>query len=153
MTFWKWENIPRHDHDPYLIRLIIFRCSLFGIMLHWFVGSDDECLHSHPWPFVTFILKGGYWEWIPADDQTMYRIRHEDQLTDMAPDGTPLTGTWYSWGSVLFRPADWVHRVEYDPDNKAVTLVFHGRKCREWGFETKQGWKHHTEYSYSKHCS
>lgn len=148
----KYEKVPRHDDQPYLDRWIIFRCRWFGILLHKFVGSDDECLHDHPWPFVAIMLKGGYWEFVPADGtESMYRLQ-EDQRTGVAPDGMYLTGTWYPRWSVLLRPADWIHRVEYDPLQTATTLVIHGRKHRSWGFETRQGWKHHSEYSYKEHC-
>lgn len=128
MTIWKWENITRHDDQPYLTRLIVFRCWLFSLMVHWFEDGDDECLHDHPWPFMSVILKGGYWE-----------------VTD---EGRK----WYGAGSVLFRPATWKHRIELAPGLKAVSVVLTGRRIRSWGFFTKFGWLHHTRYSYRQHC-
>jgi hypothetical protein len=131
-TFMKYEDIPRHDNQPYLKRLILFRCKWFAVMLHWFLGSDDECLHDHPWPFWSFILWGGYTEWTPSREGEV--------------------GRWYGVGSLLRRGASWVHRVEIVPGKPTLTLILHGPKERSWGFFTKFGWKHHSEYSYKQHC-
>ena len=148
----KYEEIPRHDDQPYLERWILFRCRWFGLMLHKFIGSDDECLHDHPWPFISFLIsRPGYLEWVPASGtESMYRLA-PGQFTAMAPDGTPLTGTWYPRWSLLFRPAHCVHRVE-TPTIPMWSLVLHGKKCQSWGFQTKVGWRHHSAYSYKEHC-
>jgi hypothetical protein len=64
---------------------------------------------------------------------------------------------WYGPGSVLFRPADWVHRVELRrrDDGRfrpACTLVVTGRKVRGWGFHTAFGWIPWRQYHWAKHC-
>lgn len=136
MKFWQWEHIPRHDNQEYLDRLIVFRCKWFGIMIHWFKGSDDECMHNHPWNFWTWIVKGGYWEW------TEHKL----------PDGSIEWCKWYPRWSLLRRPAHWIHKVEYNPTNPAVTIVIHGPKKQSWGFFTPKGYKPHAEYSWKDHC-
>ena len=151
LTVLKYEQVPRHDDQPYLDRWIIFRCRWFSILIHKFIGSDDECLHDHPWPYMAFLFGGGYWEWVPARGQEHMYCLHPNQRTAVAPNGDYLTGIWYPRWSVLFRPTDWVHRVE-TPTIPVWTLVIHGKKCRRWGFDTKEGWKHHSEYSYKAHC-
>ena len=127
--FFAWERISRNGNDEYLYRLKIFQCPLFGIFLHWFIGSDDECKHDHPWSFVSIILYGGYWE--------------------EAPNGKL---TWYPAGSILRRmnPAR-CHRVVID--KPAMSLVIIGPKKRSWGFHTPLGWIHWLDYRYSEHCA
>lgn len=112
-----------------------------GFRVHCIMQSDDDrALHDHPFGFVTFILKGGYHEHLA--------------------DGSK---TWHGAGSVLFRPAATVHRIELkttcDPKNTmgacdpricalqpAWTLVFRTRYYREWGFATKAGWVHNKQF-------
>ena len=36
----------------------------FNVALHKIVRSDDPIFHDHPWPYMTIILKGGYYEQI-----------------------------------------------------------------------------------------
>lgn len=66
-----------------------------------------EC-HDHPWGFVTVIVSGGYWE-------------------------TTKQGTkWRRPGSVLYRPATFAHNVV--TVGESWSLVFAGKKSRDWGF-------------------
>lgn len=110
------------DGTPYLIRYTLLKTRWGAVYLHKFLRSDeDRCLHDHPWPFISLILKGGYVE------------------------ETPEGCRFYPPGSVLFRPAQWKHRVHlYYAGGKLVqpwTLVVRGKKKREWGFWTVDGWK------------
>ena len=98
-------------------------CPWFGLYVHWFRTSNDDCLHDHPWPFLTIILRGGYWEVTPGPGR--------DRAT---------VSRWHGPGSVRVRPARWLHRIAIDPAHKPVTLVLRGRVGRVWGFETRDGW-------------
>lgn len=41
----------------------------FGIYIHKILKSDEDLHpHSHPWDFISLILKGGYWEY----DKTLF---------------------------------------------------------------------------------
>lgn len=116
--------------NPLLVRYILFRCAAFGIFVHHMLRSDhDRALHDPPWPFVSVVLRGGYYE---VHDQTLQRTE---------------TTRWHKPGSVLVRPAEWRHRflLESKPIvyglktwwwgyAPAWTLVFVGRRCRRWGF-------------------
>ena len=84
-------------------------CPSFGLYVHWFQTSDDDCLHDHPWPFLTIILRGGYWEGTPGPGR--------DRVT---------VSRWHGPGSVHVRPARWLHRIAIDPARKPVTLVRRG---------------------------
>lgn len=38
----------------------------FSFRIHKWIGSDDtRAFHNHPWHFITFILKGYYFDWTP----------------------------------------------------------------------------------------
>jgi hypothetical protein len=112
-----------------------------GFRVHCIMQSDDDrALHDHPFHFLTFILKGGYYEYLA--------------------DGSK---TWHGPGSVLWRPAKTAHRIDLkqkavEPSSLGVvstwppelapawTLVFRSRYFREWGFHTKAGWIHNSQF-------
>ena len=137
MDFFKRTIITRDDTGPYLDRLTIFGCRLFSIKLHHILQSDDACLHDHPWPFVSFILKGGYWE-------------HADWGKPIQAAEWGVFKKWYAPGSVLFRKAKWTHRLELPPGKTCWTLVFTGKPIREWGFWTPSGWVEWFKYDPNK---
>jgi len=132
----KWLRpftIADQDGSPYLTRYFVLRSRWFGIYLHNIHRNDRDDMHDHPWNFTTFILRGGYWEYLT--------------------DHPPLTDRrrWCGPGSVLRHKATDIHRVELRTDEwgkfiPAWTLVFIGRKQRSWGFHTLGGWVHWREY-------
>ncbi len=109
--------------SPLMTRWTLLRTPWFTVKVHRFHRSDPSCLHDHPWPFVSLILVGGYWE--------------ENTLGEAA---------WYGPGHFLVRSAEWKHRVilGVGADHRSIeplTLVITGRRVREWGFWTKAlGW-------------
>ena len=109
------------DDDPYLTRYTLFTSPLGKLKLHIFHRSDkDEELHDHPWSFFTLILWGGYWEHQPV-------------------------GRFFRFpGQLLYRPAEWKHRVVLrQGQKKAVTLVWTFKGKREWGFwKDRKTWVH-----------
>jgi len=117
-----WENIP------YLTRWVLLgsrtESRIFGrdcaVHLHHFHRSDADEMHDHPWPFVSIILSGGYWEKTPSAGWK---------------DGDgPTKLRWYGPSRVLIRPASWIHSVILSPGCEATTLVFRGVKAKSWGF-------------------
>ena len=131
VQIWQWESINRHEGKLYLERLRVVSCHWFGLYVHWFHASDDDCLHDHPWPFLTFIVRGGYWEHTPGRDDSTLR-------------------QWHPPFSIRVCPARWLHRVEIDPARKPVTVVLRGRQGRSWGFKTRTGWIPWPEYKSQK---
>jgi hypothetical protein len=102
------------NNPIYMIRYSLFSCPLFSIKLHRILLSDDDCMHDHPWSFISFILSGGY-------------VEH-----------TPKGKRLYGAGSILYRPVPSVHKLEiFQP---ATTLVITFKRVREWGFYTAKGW-------------
>lgn len=112
---------------PLLTRYYLLDTRLVAIYLHHLHASDeDRALHDHPWSFVTFLLSSGYWEWVPNDD-----------VGEAIAMG-PTVGLWRRRFSVLYRPAEWRHRLQLV--KPCWTLVLRWRRRREWGFITPTGW-------------
>lgn len=131
--FMVWSRETDRDDDaekvPYLHRHYVTGrrlAGLFSVCLHRFHLSDEDWLHDHPWPYVTIILGGGYWEHMPSGKKV-----------------------WRGPGSVLIRSSRSAHMVELDPRRGQVwTLFIMGPRLREreWGFRTDRGWVHWNQY-------
>jgi hypothetical protein len=92
----------------------------FNVTLHKIVRSDDPIFHDHPWPFMTIVLKGGYYEHTPAFNEKGQKFA---EFT-----------VWRGPGSIIIRKAHEFHWLELDDERPATTLFFMGRQQREWGF-------------------
>jgi hypothetical protein len=92
------------------------------VFLHKMRNADVEPdLHDHPWPFLSFIVHGGYIEKIPSG------LRH-----------------WRRWSSHRMKATD-MHRI-VDVEPHTWTLLLTGTVKRKWGFLTDQGWVRHDTY-------
>ncbi len=126
------------DRRLYMLRWKFLPDWLPGFRIHKILISDDGPeLHDHPFSFITFILKGGYYEHLE--------------------DGTR---TYHGAGSVLIRPAKTMHRIELQRDCSvpgghnqcdgdelpAWTFVIRTRYFRDWGFLTDEGWVKSTNF-------
>lgn len=111
--------------DAYLTRWAILGRRSGGnwaVYVHKFHRSDADEAHNHPWPFVSLILSGGYWERTPD-----YRNGWKNG------DG-PMIERWYAPGRILVRPANWIHSVIIPTGQTATTLILRGKKQQSWGF-------------------
>lgn len=109
------------ERGPLFRRYYLLETRWFGVYLHHLLATDDErAMHDHPWSFVTFLLSSGYFE------------------------HTPVGLFWHQRFSILYRPAEWTHRLTLL--KPTWTLIFKFRRRREWGFYTKQGWMQFEEY-------
>lgn len=126
----------RVDDEPYLERYYVFLRDRtwfpFNIFVHKFLKSDPDHVHDHPWPFVTVILRGGYWEWRPLWDA---QGRRQGE-----------TAQWHGAGSMRWAGATTYHRIELDPDVTCWTLFMPGPKQRDWGFLVKNKWVQWEQY-------
>lgn len=122
----RYRLIPdRQTGEDYMHRYYLFlkdrKKFPFNVTLHKIVKSDDPIYHDHPWPFMTVVLKGGYWEHTPifnSKNQFIGDVR-----------------TWRGPGSIIMRKATEFHWLEMHPDkNSATTLFFMGPQQRDWGF-------------------
>jgi hypothetical protein len=115
-------------NSAYLTRYNFPRIGPVRLAIHVFHRSDADDLHDHPWPFMSIILWRGYVEETPS-------------------------GRKRKWpGMILIRRAEHRHRVELIGGKKAITLVFFGKRWREWGFWTPLGWKQFEQYFREKGC-
>ena len=124
-------------NEPYLERYYVFlkdrKRFPFNVFLHKFLKSDPDDVHDHPWPYLSIILKGGYYEWIPqfgADGKKIGEI-----------------AKWHGAGSVRWNKATSYHRIELDPEVECWTLFMPGPQRREWGFLSKGQWVQWNKYS------
>lgn len=89
----------------------------FSVRVHKIYLSDDAPdMHDHPWDFLSIVLKNGYLEETPGA-QKRRRV-----------------------GSIIRHKAEDLHRLHVSPGKPALTLVFFGKRRREWGFSTPNGW-------------
>lgn len=127
----RW-HLARKSRIPFLSRL------LENVYLHRVLRSDDDrALHCHPWPNISIVLWGGYYEWVPVYQRGY--VEGWDRRT---------IRRWRGIGSVVFRKADTAHRLELPryPVEQTWTLFITGKKCREWGFYCPEGWKHWKDF-------
>lgn len=153
------------DGQPYLIRRTLFTFGkFFSIKYHQILLSDDVCPHDHPWSFITLMLKGGYYEWTPIEQDDTGKTL----AATVAVDNTIEVKKWHDVGSLMYRPASWRHRLElkrpvnyYRPviNGKlmkdpivAHTIVITGMVVRDWGFFTKSGWIFWKNYNKKRDC-
>ena len=120
--------MDREDNEPYLERYYIFlkdrKWFPFNVFVHKFLKSDPDDLHDHPWPYMTIILRGGYWEY--TRDTVM--------------------PTWKGAGQIRFGHSTDYHRIELEPDVECWTLFVPGPKIRDWGFLVGNSWIQNEQY-------
>lgn len=102
-----------------------------NVTLHKIVKSDDPIFHDHPWPYLTIILKGGYYEHTPFYNNEGMMIGELSR--------------WRGPGSFIWRKAKEFHWLELDANQPVTTLFFMGPQQRDWGFlvgrtKTKRRW-------------
>ena len=160
----RWALAHRTDimdmEDPtsvYLTRWRLFECPWFGVYLHAIrINDSDRHIHSHPWGFWSFVLRGGYVEagphrldvtslWTDCEDPSVQEERLAARRALDRPtehEGSPIWGRTRSWrpGSLhRVRPGEFhsVLRLFHFP---TWTIIFVGRRdARGWGFATPDG--------------
>lgn len=137
----RWALMRRADIESasipgtvYLRRLRIVHTPWFALCLHWiYEPDDDRWPHDHPANFWTFILRGGY----------------EERVFTRGWNGavrvhSPSRMTWHRF-SVHKMPVSKAHWITVLKP-RTVTLVLFGRRQRNWGFWTHQGFVPYQEY-------
>lgn len=104
--------------------------------VHHILRSDeDRHFHDHPWPTVSIVLRGGYWEVMPAR-----------QEQDPSHDAHLWRRVWRGPGAIVFRRAHHRHRLEIPEGSSAWSLFLMGRYAKAWGFYTPGGFVYWREY-------
>lgn len=111
--------------EPYLKRwMVLPRNRVFNVYLHEILADDDKrAMHDHPWPHASFILSVGYNEITPAG--TCFRPH----------------------GSIIFRRAAQLHRLELRAGWPCISMVVRLWDQREWGFACAHGWVHWRDFA------
>ena len=78
--FTKVKTITSVKGELHFERWAIFESSLCSLYLHRIHKADKDHLHSHPWNFVSLILKGSYLEEVESTDvfgefQSEFRVK------------------------------------------------------------------------------
>jgi hypothetical protein len=120
---WRWYDIILDD-ELYLRRLNIIKTPWFGVKLHWILKEDpDRHLHTHPWCFVSLVLRGGYEE---LESQNPQREA-----------GKLKTINWFNFKNLVT-----AHRI-ITVKPKTLTLIISGPRLQSWGFY------HHKTFQYA----
>ena len=127
--------ITRESGELYMTRWYLIKNSMFNLMLHKIVLSDHECVHDHPWNFISLILKGGYVEHSEREVRNGY-IKKWSKI--------------YHPFQILYRKAEHRHRLEIHQTCWSLVLRFKVR--RKWGFWTKLGWVHWKLFNEKENC-
>lgn len=106
----------------------------FALYLHNIRRADEDAdPHDHPWDFVSFVLRGGYDEFV------------------LGPDG-PYAARRKPFRFV-YHPTTDFHRVTQLLTGSSWTLVLTGpRKHEPWGYHTDTGWVDHVTYRKRKNA-
>jgi hypothetical protein len=132
--------MDRIDNEPYLERYYVLfntrQHTGFNVYLHKFLKGDPDDVHDHPWPYATFILAGGYYEWVPVFNtigEKINEIRY-----------------WRGPGHFRICKPNSYHRVELKEGVTAWTLFMPGPHKRQWGFLVDNKWIHNDNYLASR---
>lgn len=107
-------------------------------------ADEDQHLHSHPWHFLSLILRGCYTAvWKTGPEEKGVRLAYARP------------------GRLLFMRAEWFHRVIWtprpagplQPEKPVWTLVLAWGRRREWGYLTSEGFLRHDIYRERKRHS
>lgn len=127
-AFRKFE-IPDLDSplETYLTRYILVRTPWFAIYVLRMDGPDSrKVLHDHPWNFFSLILRGGYTEYVGNHEWNIGPdpvIVHERHRVD-----------WWT-----YKRAEDSHYIDLLHADPTWTLVFTGRRRRNWGYWDNDG--------------
>jgi hypothetical protein len=130
------------SENPYCNRWwVIPRNRWFNIYLHQFIRDDDDrALHCHPWPNLSILLRGSYYETV---------------FVSAPRPGAPLPPTIQKsrrqWRPV-FRRGSTAHRIVLhrlaDAPVSCWSLFLTGPVIRQWGFWCPLGrWVHWRDFT------
>lgn len=136
--------VPDYSHpetdDDYLTRIRLIQTPLFGIYLHKMETADPRpVLHSHPWPFLAVVLRGGYDE-MRRDSHTVSTkmTTHKGGVVggDMFPYLYAYPHRVRHLNVMPFDALHWIDKLHRVP---TWTLVFVGRRTRIWQYMDRDG--------------
>lgn len=138
--WWLFRTIPTWSGDQWMPGWL-------GGRVHHIIRSDDDrACHCHPWPYLTLILKGGYWEIreFTTFAEARRRGRGPIERVPIFRDGIVHdfvyhTRRWHGPGSILFRRSTDRHRLELAESSSSWSLFITGPKAKSWFFYLPEG--------------
>jgi hypothetical protein len=123
----RWNEPLGEVECPYAHRYV-FLFFGYALRIHVWKRSDDKrFMHSHPWWFMTFVLKGSY--------------------TDVYDENGIVKKDTLKRFSFRFRKADHKHYVDV-PKGGCITILLTGRPIQKWGFWIDGKMKRPLKYFY-----
>lgn len=124
---------------PLLVRYRLISTPWGGVYLHHLMRSDaDRHLHDHPWAFWSLILWRGYFEVEPELGQRSRSFFDRGRSRERA------RFTWRHPISLIRHRATDRHQLALVAP--AWSFIWVGRRSRDWGFHTEDGWVPWQEY-------
>lgn len=106
----------------------------WAVRVHEILRSDEDTYHDHPWPYISVILRGGYFEVVPVFDKSGLYVGSKCK--------------WYGPGSVLFRKAKSWHWLQVPGGETVWTLFITFNWQQKWGFMVQPSYKvRHENYT------
>ncbi|MEY2434763.1 MAG: hypothetical protein QOC92_4488 [Acidimicrobiaceae bacterium] len=139
------EDIPAKDGsgDVYLHRFRIIKTPWFALYLHDLnLPDNDRDPHDHPWTFWSLVLRGHYKETVYEQCPDVDEFWSRSTYLGVAQE--TYKRRWLA-GSVHRMGMDKAHKID-SVGPKTKTLVFCGRRRRNWGFWTPQGFESWQSY-------
>jgi len=121
---YRWNEPLGLPEAPYMHRYMLMLFG-FSIRLHiWHRSDDKRYMHDHAIDFLTIVLKGSYTD-----------VSYDPVIAEIMPEYNETRDPMCRW-AVRYRKAEHLHYVG-NPEDPTVTLLFCGRKRRNWGFLVK----------------
>ncbi len=145
---------------PIMHRWTLLKVGGRKLMLHHFLpNADDRAEHDHPASFWTFVLRGGYDDFVPCPicggDGSGCRSGSTPATGSPCGRTGMVAGDRMRAGMRRRRAATYRHRTRVLPSG-AWTLVWMGRKERPWGFWVDGRWwpwaDHEKAFGFGMRC-
>lgn len=144
---------------PILYRWTLIRSPLGRLMLHRFLpNADDRADHDHPAAFWTLVLRGGYDDRVPCPWCNGINLSLDDEHgihCHLCANSGEVWGDRMRPGMLRKREATYRHRTRVLPTG-CWTIVWMGRKVREWGFWRDGRWwpwrEHERRFGFGMRC-
>lgn len=120
------KEIRSKKGELHFKRWSLLQTPWIDVYLHRIYKSDkDDHMHDHPWNFSSIILAGGYveesmkWDW-----KSGHLLWQKPRIC--------------TTGDVIHHKAEEPHRIKLI--RPTLSLVFCGKRRREWGYKVGHNW-------------
>lgn len=123
------KEIRSKEGELHFLRYRLFSCPWLRLYIHKICMSDEDAhLHTHPWNFISFILKGGYLQRVMAKPNDLF-----EHVIQRATQFSFVHMNRYEGHQLILVKPTWTFVIAYGS---------HG----PWGYLTKDGFIDHKRY-------